>query len=83
MNTWTIVLVSIGIVSIAVSLANLRHSPTNTDLFAVSKSMSDDSIGKRLNERRTRIDAKLGVQFGAAFVFMGLLWQAFLYLFWI
>lgn len=82
MSIWTVVLVSIGIASIAISLANLKHPPGNTDLLAVSKSMSDDSIDKRINTRRTRVDAKLGVQYGIAFVFLGLLWQAILYLFW-
>ena len=83
MSIWTIVLVSIGLVSIAISLTNPKHPPANTDLLAVSKSMSDDSIGKRLNERRWRVDAKLGVQYGVAYIFLGLLWQAILYLFWI
>lgn len=82
MNTWTIVLVSIGLVSIAISLANSKHPPANADLLAVSKSLSDDSIGKRINESRWRVDAKLGVQYGIAFILFGLLWQAILYLFW-
>jgi len=82
MSIWTIALVSIGLVSIAISLANSRHPPTNTDLLAVSRSMSDDDIGKRLGERRWRVDAKLGVQYGIASICLGLLWQAILYLFW-
>ena len=82
MSIWAIVLVSIGMVSIAVSLANSKHPPSNTDLLAVSESMPDDLIGKRLNERRWRVDAKVGIQFGVAFIVLGLLWQAILYLFW-
>lgn len=82
MSLWTIVLVGIGLISIAVSLANSKHPPTNTDLMAVSRSMSDESIRKTLKTRRWRVDAKLGVQYGIAFICLGLLWQAFLSVYW-
>ncbi|MCC9604254.1 hypothetical protein LOC67_27180 [Stieleria sp. JC731] len=82
MSTWSLVLISIGVVSIVVSLARRRHSAGDDLLIAVHQRMTDDRIAENIRHRRMRMDAKLGIQYGLAFIAMGVAWQLIIFLFW-
>ena len=82
MSTWAVVLFSIGVVSIVVSLASRRHSAGDDSLIAVHRGMTDERIAENIGRRRWRADAKLGVQYGLAFVVLGIAWQLILFLYW-
>ena len=83
MSIWALALVSIGIVSIVVSLARRRHSAGDDPLIAVHQGMKDERIAESIGRRRWRVEAKLGVQYGIAFIVLGVAWQLFLFLFWV
>ena len=82
MSTWALVLVSIGVVSIFVSLARHRHSAGDDSLMAIHQGMSDERIAKNIGHRRMRADSKLGIQYGLVFIALGVAWQLILFLYW-
>lgn len=82
MNIWSIALIATGVVCIVVSYFNSKRSTSTHDLLAIHKSMDDEQIHSQLKQRRWRVDAILGVQFGSALIALGLLWHLLVYLFW-
>ena len=82
MSTWATILISIGVVSIVVSLMSPRHSASDDPFVAVHQGMTDEDIGNKIRHRRWRVEAKLGIQYGTAFVVLGIAWQLFVYLCW-
>ena len=50
-------------------------------MLSEGKSMSNDLISERFKGRRWRVDAKLGIMYGLAFIFFGVVWQLFLSVF--
>ncbi|WP_149499027.1 hypothetical protein [Roseiconus lacunae] len=82
MSTWALVLVSIGVVSIVVSLARRRHSAGDDSLIGVHQGMTDERIAENIGHRRWREDSKLGIKYGLAFITLGIAWQLILFLFW-
>lgn len=82
MSQLAIVLIVIGVVCVVVSLANAKHPPAERGLLGIDRLLSDEQIAKQLRFRRPRVDAKLGMQFGAALISLGLSWQTLIYFYW-
>ncbi|MEL6104427.1 MAG: hypothetical protein AAFU85_00260 [Planctomycetota bacterium] len=79
---WAIVLILIGVASVLLSLANWEHPPGERRLLELDRSLSGESIARQLRFHRPRVDSQLGVQYGIAFIFLGLFLQTILYLYW-
>ncbi len=83
MNYWSIILISIGVICVAISLLNSRHPAGKSNFIAIHDGMCDERIKDQFNYRHWRVDATLGIKFGAFFIAMGLALHAFLYIWWI
>ncbi len=82
MSFWSITLVVTGAICVLISLLQSRHSTASEDFIAVHKGMDDERIGSQLKQGPWRVDATLGIQFGAALIALGLLWQLILSVYW-
>ncbi len=75
MSFLAITLILAGISVIVISLMNSRHCTSDVDNIAIHKGMSDARIGKEFSQRRKRVDAGMGLLFGALVLLTGIFVQ--------